>query len=57
MYVDPLTHRLVRFDYNAGVARQDLFMSYDIVRSVAIPQDAIPVSELQAQISGAVSGE
>lgn len=57
MYVDPLTRQLVRFDYDAGIARQDTFSGYGLVRSVPVPQDALPIAELQARISGAVSGE
>jgi hypothetical protein len=57
MYVDPLSHKLVRFDYDAGIARQDTFSGYGLVRVVPVPQDALPIAELQARISGAVSGE
>lgn len=57
MYVDPLSRQLVRFDYDAGIARQDTFSSYGVMRVVPVPQDAIPLAELQSRISGAVSGE
>jgi hypothetical protein len=57
MYVDPLSRQLLRFDYDAGVARQDTFSSYGLLRTVPVPQDVLPIAELQARISGAVSGE
>lgn len=57
MYVDPLTRRLARFDYDAGIARQDTFMSYGIMRTVDTPVDALPMAELQGRINRALAGE
>lgn len=57
MYVDPLSRQLVRFDYNAGIARQDVFSSYGLLRSVDLPRETIEASELQQRINQVVSGE
>jgi len=57
MYVDPLSRQLVRFDYNAGIARQDTFSSYGLMRTIEAPRETIDATELQQRINQVVSGQ